>query len=380
MRYQSCLGLARVRNLAVCSAASPGPIAARSRPGPIGVSVGSPKETDTRARVTAAQIAEASGVSISTVSKVLNGRNDVSLATRRKVKALIDEHGYNPRSGRAEETPALIDFVFDHYDSEWATEIVRGATAAAQAEGLAVVLTSLAEGDERTHWLDDLRARGTRGLILLLPRLDPRLRKELHSLRLPFVAVDPRGEPDPEVVTVGATNWAGGLAATRHLIELGHERIAVIGGHRDMLCSRARVDGHRAALDTAGIPADPQLVRWADFQVEGGFREARVLLALPQRPTAIFAGNDLQALGVLEAARLSGLRVPEDLSVVGFDDLSISRWTSPPLTTIHQPLVQMVSTAIQLVLAIGRGEPAPHHGVELATSLVIRESTAPPHS
>jgi LacI family transcriptional regulator len=337
---------------------------------------GSPRR---RNGVTAAQIAEEGGVSLSTVSKVLNGRHDVSAATRRRVQALIAERGYEPRAARTESAPALIDLVFDGYNSEWATEIVRSAVTAAQAERLAVVLTSLDGGEQAGEWLERLRARGTRGLILVLPRLDPQTRARLHALRVPMVAVDPRGEPDPEVVTVGATNWAGGLAATRHLIELGHERVAVIGGHRDMLSSRARVDGHRAALETAGLRVDAELVRWADFEVEGGLREASALLSLRNRPTAIFAGNDLQALGVLEAARLNHLRVPDDLSVVGFDDLPIIRWTSPPLTTVRQPLAQMIAAAVRLVIDLGGEGEAPHHGVELATTLVVRDSTAPPH-
>lgn len=332
----------------------------------------------TTERVTAAQIAAESGVSVSTVSKVLNGRQDVSASTRRRIEELIRQHGYQPRPGRSEGPPALVDLVFDHINTEWATEIIRGAVAAAQASGLAVVLTSLSDGDEREHWLRDLRVRGTRGIIMMVPQLEARTRAELRELALPLIAVDPHGDPDPDIVTVGATNWSGGLAATRHLIELGHRRIAVIGGHEDMMCSRARVDGHRAALETAGIAIDPDLVCWANFEVEGGLAVASGLLSLADPPTAIFAGNDLQALGVLEAARRRGLRVPEDLSVVGFDDLLISRWTSPPLTTVHQPLGEMVSAAVQLVLALNRGEAPPHHGIELATSLVVRESTGAP--
>jgi LacI family transcriptional regulator/LacI family xylobiose transport system transcriptional regulator len=339
--------------------------------------VSRPTGTRRKDGVTAAQIAEESGVSLSTVSKVLNGRHDVSAATRRRVQELIAEHGYRPRPGRADRAPALIDLVFERYNSEWATEIVRSAVAAAEAEGLAVVVTSLDAGADHAGWIERMRARGSRGVILIIPRLEPTLDAELRALGLPIVALDPRGEPDPAVVTVGATNWSGGLAATRHLVELGHERIAVIGGHADMLSSRARVDGHRAALETAGIPVDADLVRWSDFQVEGGLTQAEELLSLRHPPTAIFAGNDLQALGVLEAARRRQLRVPEDLSVVGFDDLPISRWTSPPLTTVRQPFAQMIRTAVGLLLSLGQGEAPPHHGVELATSLVVRASTAP---
>jgi LacI family transcriptional regulator len=140
-----------------------------------------------------------------------------------------------------------------------------------------------------------------------------------------------------------------------------------------MLCSRARLDGYRAALETAGIAVDPDLIREGDFHVQRAYEEGRALLSLPDPPTAIFAGSDLQAFGLYEAARVLGLRVPEHLSVIGFDDLPMARWAWPPLTTIRQPLSEMAATATRLVLGEG-GEKR----VELATSLVVRQSTAPP--
>ena len=138
-----------------------------------------------------------------------------------------------------------------------------------------------------------------------------------------------------------------------------------------MLCSRAREDGYRTALETAGVPVDPQLIRHGDFHVERAYEEGRALLSLPDRPTAIFAGSDLQAFGLYEAARVLGLRVPDDLSVIGFDDLPMARWAWPPLTTIRQPLTEMAATATRIVL----GDDTQTR-VELATSLVVRQSTA----
>ena len=132
-----------------------------------------------------------------------------------------------------------------------------------------------------------------------------------------------------------------------------------------------------AAMDAAGVPVDPELVSCGRFQVEEGIERGRALLARPDRPTAIITGNDLQALGVYQAARDARLHIPDDLSVVGFDDLPVARWVSPPLTTIRQPLIEMAETAAELVLAIGRGEPTQAR-LELATELVVRESTAPP--
>ena len=144
----------------------------------------------------------------------------------------------------------------------------------------------------------------------------------------------------------------------------------MIGGPPQMLCSRAREDGYRTALETAGLPVDPQLIRHGDFHVERAYEEGRALLSLPDRPTAIFAGSDLQAFGLYEAARVLGLRVPDDLSVIGFDDLPMARWAWPPLTTIRQPLTEMAATATRIVL----GDDTQTR-VELATSLVVRQST-----
>ncbi len=325
--------------------------------------------------VTIQAIARECGVSPATVSKVLNGREGVSRATRERVQNIIVEQDYQRRGSRKTETPPIVDLVFDALDGPWAMEIVCGAVAAAHEAGLTVALTSLSEGAERISWFDHVTARGTRGVIVLLSRLSARQKAELRSRRLPFAVVDPRGEPDPDVPTVGATNWSGGLTATRHLLELGHERIAIIGGPADLLCSRARLDGYRAAMEGAGCAIDPLLVRVGDFRVEGGFKEAMALLSLPEPPSAIFAGSDLHALGVLEAARLHHLRVPAELSLVGFDDLPLSLWTSPPITTVRQPLAEMSSAAVRLVLAEGAGGQ-PGGSVELATSLVVRESTA----
>ena len=335
-----------------------------------------PRRSVRGGRVTIAQIAEESGLSAATVSKVLNGRPDVSARTRTLVQELIVSRGYRKRAASA-DVPPLIDVVFSDFDSPWAVEIVRGATAAAQAEGLTVALTALSEADERRVWFDHITSRGTRGIILLLSELTSRQHSELAARRLPLVVIDPTAEPDADVSSVGATNWSGGLAATKHLIELGHARIGIVTGPPDLLSSRARLDGYRSALETAGLSVDDQLVRWGDFRVDGGYQQARVLLGLARRPTAIFAGNDLSALGVLRAAREAGLRVPEELSVVGFDDIPLSRWTSPALTTVHQPLTEMAALAVRILLESVENAGLKRR-VELATDLVVRESTAPP--
>lgn len=166
--------------------------------------------------------------------------------------------------------------------------------------------------------------------------------------------------------------------ATRHLIDLGHRRIAAITGPEDLMCSLARIDGYRSALNTAGLPFDPELVRYGNFHVDGGRDHAMELLAAPDRPTAVFAGSDLQALGVLDAARQLGISVPEELSIVGYDDLPVARWSSPALTTVHQPLIEMAEEAARMVLMLRDGEQPKNTRLDLSTSLVIRQSTAAP--
>jgi DNA-binding LacI/PurR family transcriptional regulator len=324
-------------------------------------------------RVTIAEIASAAGVSVPTVSKVVNGRADVAPQTRDRVERLLRERGYRRRSPGRRTRAELIDVVFNELESPWAIEIIRGVEEVARDRGLGVVVSAQeGPGALGRSWVDAVASRRAAGVILVVSELAPEQIARLRARSIPFVVLDPAGEPAPDVPSVGATNWNGGLTATRHLLELGHRRVGVIGGTPSILCSRARVDGYRAALETAGHPVDPDLVRWGDFHVESGFEQGRALLTLPDPPTAIFAGSDLQAFGVYEAARVLGLHVPTELSVVGFDDLPMARWAWPPLTTIRQPLTEMAAAAARLVL--GRGGD---RRVELATSLVVRNSTAP---
>lgn len=324
-------------------------------------------------RATLATIAAAAGVSLPTVSKVINGKADVAPATRERVQQLLAEHNYVPVSSRRPGNDLLVDLVFTALDSPWAVEILRGVTES----GLEVVVSAMA-GGPKGPWVQKLVQSGRRGAILVTSAMTPPDRRAIERARLPLVVIDPVDMPGPDVPSVGATNWAGGLAATQHLLGLGHTRIAMIGGPSSYLCSRARIDGYRAALEQAGAPVDPALIRYGDFHHEGGYREAQALLALEDRPTAIFAGSDEQALGTIEAARVAGLAVPRDLSVVGFDDLPVARWSSPSLTTVRQPLADMGRVAGRMLKQLIEDVPLESERVELATRLVARASTAPP--
>jgi len=328
-------------------------------------------------KVTLAQIAETAGVSVPTVSKVLNGRQDVSAPTRQKVERLLEAHGYRRTSRSAPEAP-LIEIVFHELDAIWAMELILGVERIAKDSGASVVLTQSgtrhAPGPE---WIEGVLRRRPLGVILVFSALPAEYKQQLRSRSIPFVIIDPAGDPEPDVPSVGSANWSGGLAATRHLIECGHRRIGIITGPEDMMCSLARLDGFRSAMTTAGLETDPSLIAYGDFHVGGGFEQAMAMLRRPDRPTAVFAGSDLQALGVLEAAGTLGLRTPEDLSVVGYDDVPVAKWARPALTTVHQPLRKMAEAACEMLLRLHAGERATTR-MELATSLVVRRSTAPP--
>jgi LacI family transcriptional regulator len=335
-------------------------------------------------RTTLAAIAAEAGVSLPTVSKVVNGRPDVAPATRARVERLLDERHYSRGGARQRRRRSgLIDLVFNGLDSPWAVEILRGAEEWCSAHQMGVAVSAARHGNARpATWTSALASHDTDGVILILvtSELAPGQMDHLRNGGIPLVVVDPVNPPPPDMPSVGATNWAGGLAATEHLLALGHRRIGAIAGPGDYLCSRARIDGYRSALDRAGVRFSPELIRHGDFQHEGGFSRGGELLGLAAPPTAIFAGSDQQALGVYEAARQRGLRVPQDLSVVGFDDLPVARWVSPPLTTVRQPLAEMGRAAAQVLGDLIGGVPLRSKRIELSTELIVRESTMPPAS
>ncbi|XVV15205.1 LacI family DNA-binding transcriptional regulator [Actinoplanes sp. CA-131856] len=332
-------------------------------------------------RPTLQQIAAEANVAVSTVSKVLNGHTDVSAKTRRAVERLLAERGYQrPRSARRTgRRTDLIDMVINQLDSVWGLSILTGVEEVVEEAGLSLVVSSVHNRQSLTRrWLESLLARGSEGAILVLSEITDRQRADLERRNLPFVVVDGVSQPPPDIPSIGATNFAGGYAATEHLIGLGHRRIAAIGGPEQLQCTRARIAGYRAALETAGLPTERQMVRYSNFQYEGGLAAARELLSSPTPPTAVFAGSDQQATGVYEAVRQAGLAIPHDISVVGFDDLNFAEWTAPPMTTVRQPLHEMGVAAARTVLRLVNGERLESTRIELATRLIVRQSTAAP--
>lgn len=328
--------------------------------------------------VTIAEIAAAAGVSVPTVSKVLNSRKGVSPATRRHVETLLAEHGYE-RRGRSAPPTGLIDFVISSIETQWATALLRGAQAEAARWGTDLVVTTTDGAPAGSlGWVEHLLDRGSDGAVIVVSELDDAGREELERLQVPVVLVDPAGSGTQPFATVAATDWAGGRDAAEHLIGLGHRRIGFITGPIQQICHRDRLDGYQAAMRRAGLDVDDELVRHGDSLVGGGRRLGAELLALDEPPTAIISGSDEQAYGVYQAAREHGLSVPDDLSVVGFDDVELCQWISPQLTTVRQPLAEMAREATRMLIEQARGGAEPNRRVELATEVVVRDSTAAP--
>jgi DNA-binding LacI/PurR family transcriptional regulator len=325
-------------------------------------------------------IAATAGVSVSTVSKVLNGRTDVAQETRERIGRLLRLHGYQvaSRSGIG-----VVDLLIGGLGGLWSDELIRGAVAAAAETEISVIVNRVASAGEFARWLKIATARGTLGALSVLYVPDSATLRKMADANVPLVVIDPPVEPGGEVRSVGTTNWQGGMSATRHLIELGHRRIAAIGGPDHLWSCRARLDGYRSALRRADLLVDEDLVRLDELSADAGLRRARELLGLAKAPTAIVAANDAQAFGVLQAIAERGLRSPDDVSVTGFDDLPIAAWATPPLTTVRQPLAAMAATAFWMLTSGAPPESGaerevqPRH-LELETTLVVRRSTAPP--
>lgn len=339
---------------------------------------------------TLASVAASAGVSIATVSKVLNGRADVGAETRARVQTLLQQHDYVERraesAGHALAKQPTVELVFHGRLSSYSLEILQGVVEAATEVGAAVAVSvrprrQRVEGVKRTAaWVRQLAEAGREAVIDVVDDVRQGDLATLSQGRLPLVVIDPLNLPRRQVTSVGATNFAGGLAATQHLLTCGHRRIAYLGADLTSAYNQARMHGYRAALEAAGVEIPDGYVRSGSTHYDDGVAGGAVLLDLPQRPTAVFAATDETAAGVIEAARARGLRVPGDLSVVGFDDTEAARLLSPPLTTVRQPLREMGRVALRAALSLAAGEKLDSHHVELATQLVVRSSTAPPPS
>lgn len=337
------------------------------------------------AKATLAAVALQAGVSTPTVSKVVNGREDVAPETRARILTALEQAGYQSPVQRrsATRTSTVIEVVVDVLTSAYTTEVLDGILHFAAAEDVEV-LVSVTGPSTPTVQTAERRAQrmvdeGRAGMIVVTSAFSEAQMHAFRRRRIPVVVIDPLNPPPADVVSVGATNWAGGKAATEHLLELGHRRIAYIGGIERAECNQARLHGYMAALAAHGLAVDPQyIVSGGRFRRDSGVSGMKALLKLEKRPTAIFAGSDSIALGVLSEAAHCGLKVPGDISLVGFDGTIQGEESVPALTSVAQPLEEMGRAALRSLLRQARGEVLDSHRVELATHVIVRESTAAP--
>jgi LacI family transcriptional regulator len=329
-------------------------------------------------RVTIRDVARLAGVSIATVSRVFNGRTDVAPETRDAVLEVAREHGYAGRRPRANRA-GLVGVTLPNIRSPYFAYLVSGVVEALSEHDLRVILCpTLHEHDREVGLLERLLHGTTDGAVLVLPAESSEELLALQRQGLPYVVLDPREPLPPGIPCVAAANASGAREATRHLLELGHRRIAAVTGPPDWSATVERLAGYHAALAGAGVAPDPRLELESDFLVAGGQDAGARLLDLPDPPTAVVAFNDELAVGVVASAAARGIRVPDELSVVGFDDSDFAALVTPALTTVRQPLAEMGRVAVTLLTRLIERRPLDALRVEIATTLVVRDSTASP--
>jgi LacI family transcriptional regulator len=335
-----------------------------------------------KGRATIRDIARRAGVSVATVSRVINDRPDVSPETRDAVLRHVRASNFTSnRSARALSIgrSGFIGFTMPYIRADYFAAILAGASEAAYEQQVRFVLcATLREHDREVSLIETLMDGATDGAIILLPEESSAELAALQATGYPFVVADPRVPLAEGIPAVSAAHRAGAKAATDHLLALGHRRIAHISGPRGWAATEERIEGYQAALAAAGVLPSSEFLAEGDFEMRGGHVAARRLLELADPPTAVFASNDNMAVGVLRAARERGLSVPEELSVVGFDDAEAAQIVTPTLTTVRQPLAELGRTAVSLLMRLVERQRVEALRVELATRLVVRDSTAPP--
>lgn len=326
---------------------------------------------------TLAEVAKVAGVSLMTASRAINNRPGVSPEKREDILRIADEMGYvvNRAAQKLTGARTRIIAVVAELHTPFTSDLLLGMGAVARAADYEMLVYSLPVRDRRPPGsILDLLRQIVDGVIVILPYESDYL-ESMATAHIPVVTIEQGAVSAFPSVT--ADNYQGGLSALQHLIELGHRRIAHIAGNDRLTSARDRRRAYHDILAQARLPYDPDLEVDGDFSRKGGFEAAQKLLALADRPTAIFAANDISAYGAIAAIREAGLSVPGDISVVGFDDIPIASQLHPQLTTVRQPLQQMARAAVNLLLALVAGLDAPSEQIVLPTQLILRESTTP---
>lgn len=324
------------------------------------------------------EVAESAGVSYATVSHVINNTRFVTKETRERVLAAMTALNYRPntlaRSLRQGKTNT-IGLVLPDSANPFFAEISRSIEDEAFKRGYSVFLCNTELDTQRElFYVDVLINKQVDGIIFVAAGDQPDSLDYLLRENMPVVMID-RNLPNVEVDVVLTDHQLGGYLATKHLIELGHQRIACIAGPSSITPSAERITGYQKALEEAGLPGDENLIIRGDYHAQSGMEVTNAILNMTPRPTAIFALNDLMALGALRAASEAGYSVPKDIAVVGYDDLELSRFTSPPLTTISQPKKAISAQAVNLLVQRMSGKSQSPSCVVLPPELIVRRST-----
>jgi LacI family transcriptional regulator len=334
-----------------------------------------------RLSVTIIDVAREAGVSDATVSRVLSGYEYVKESTRHRVLEAVDRLGYvanlQARSLAGGRTQ-IIGLVVPNLDINYVGLIVRGIDQELDRANYDLMLyTTHRHRNKESIYVSAIANGLTEGLLLLVPLLPTAYLDALRERNFPYVLIDQADKTEKSNV-VDATNWQGAYEATRYLHELGHERIAIITGLLEIRSAVDRLAGYKAALTECTIPVRDELIIEGDFRQQTGYETTKSLLqSVDSPPTAIFASNDLSAFGAMDAARECGLRIPDDISIIGFDDIPQASLVYPKLTTVRQPLEQMGQVAVRMLLERIEDRSRPPQRVTLATQLVVRDSCGP---
>jgi LacI family transcriptional regulator len=327
--------------------------------------------------ITIIDVAREAGVSYGTVSRVINDSPNVKEETRERVKEVIDRMGFvGNRSARSlvSGKSHVIGLLIPDLGTAYIGEIIRGIDMEMETAHYNLMLyTTHRRETKEAGYISSLIQSGVDGVILILPRNPAKFLEKLRSLNFPYVLVDHQGIDD-RGPAVGASNYQGAYDATEYLIQQGHSRIAFITGSMDLGCSQERLKGYQAALQKNAIPVESEWIIEGDFEQAAGYEGGKKLMSLSKRPTAVFASNDMMAFGVMDAVRDLGLKIPGDISVIGFDDIFQSSQTMPGLTTVHQPLEQMGREATRMLMEMMSEREIKPGKVDLPTRLVLRDS------
>ena len=329
-----------------------------------------------KSALTIRDVAKNAGVSVSTVSRVLNDKDDVAPETYTKVQQVIAELGYASSlaaKGMRSRRTNVIGLIMPDVGDPFSIQVMKGVNRAIQEFGYDLIIYSA--GDSTTsawpsreqRYVSLLNGSIADGVIVVAPTA------LTFSTAHPLVAVDPHPE-SAKFPSVIATNRVGALAAMEYLLGLGHRRIGFIGGRADLQSALRRFQGYKDGLQQANLPIDPVLIQPGDYTHEAGYMGAQRLLSLENPPTAIFAANDQSAIGVIEAAQHAAKRVPEDLSVVGFDNIPEAAYINGGLTTVDQSIDQMGHIAVEKLMNLLANKPAENHPCRVETKLIVRNT------